>query len=457
MSSVQPQHQSSIKKYKPKEAILSSSLIKEGQIDKNKKLGISEIVTKARNENLRIIHKKEVEPLKEICLRKVSENYILFYKEINRLDQKSREILYDMMDISDNIQVSFESISYEKYWQRACYVKYKAIDVYNHGNSWKQCFAENYLKEVILNFNKDRGDILLKQASLLMKDYIFNLELNYLSSDIDFQFLIDTFHNLTSLQIKYSPYLLEKTNCNESLLKTIQPIKDEYSRFGMRINSIKYLSIRLKDMNYLLDLNLQGNFLDDEIIKWLVPGLISNQSISYLNLSNNLLDSASVIKLSSLLIRSKNLITIDLSNNQITGEGGFALSIVIKENTQLKSIRIGMNMIDDVNISRILKAIENNSVLEVLDLSSNKISQVSSQAFEKSIGKNRTILSIDVSNSQFELSKSAEKYVEEHPFLVKFEMENCLIDDLRKDEIIKKLIKKEVRLKRAGELRKVLY
>jgi hypothetical protein len=55
----------------------------------------------------------------------------------------------------------------------------------------------------------------------------------------------------------------------------------------MRIPELKLFAMSMKDMNCLIDLTLQGNFIDEEMIKWLVSGLISNQSIIFLNLANN--------------------------------------------------------------------------------------------------------------------------------------------------------------------------
>ena len=55
----------------------------------------------------------------------------------------------------------------------------------------------------------------------------------------------------------------------------------------MRIPSLKYFCLKIKDLNYLTSLTLQGNFVDEEMIMWLSSGLISNSTISYLNLSNN--------------------------------------------------------------------------------------------------------------------------------------------------------------------------
>lgn len=55
----------------------------------------------------------------------------------------------------------------------------------------------------------------------------------------------------------------------------------------MRMVDLKHFAISLNTLNYLLSLTLQGNFLDDDMIIWLVSGLISNHSIRLLDLSNN--------------------------------------------------------------------------------------------------------------------------------------------------------------------------
>jgi hypothetical protein len=63
-----------------------------------------------------------------------------------------------MMDISDNIISTFELINYENYWRRACYEKFKSAEVILHGQSWKQCFSENYIQELITNFKLEDGE-----------------------------------------------------------------------------------------------------------------------------------------------------------------------------------------------------------------------------------------------------------------------------------------------------------
>lgn len=201
---------SEVKKYIPKEAVLSSKLKME-----SKNAGIAYMITKARNENLRIIQKKEVEPLKEIALKKVSESFSL-NKNLALLDRKSRDIIYDMMDISEDIFAVFEIINYEKYWERACKLKYKVPDVLMHGCSWKQCYAENYIRDLITNFTNENGQTEeeLKRIFNMMKNYVFNLEICQFSADFNISFISDYFLNITTLSIKFSPRLNDKPKEN---------------------------------------------------------------------------------------------------------------------------------------------------------------------------------------------------------------------------------------------------
>ena len=85
----------------------------------------------------------------------------------------------------------------------------------------------------------------------------------------------------------------------------------------MRVNDLKQFSCMMGDLNYLLSLTLQGNFIDDEMLKWLISGLISNHTLRYLDLSNNKITEKGMIKISSFLIRTRSLLTLDLSNNQV--------------------------------------------------------------------------------------------------------------------------------------------
>jgi Ran GTPase-activating protein (RanGAP) involved in mRNA processing and transport len=55
----------------------------------------------------------------------------------------------------------------------------------------------------------------------------------------------------------------------------------------MRFADIKKFSISIGELDYLLNISLQGNFVDDEMMKWFSTGLITNHTLRYLDLSNN--------------------------------------------------------------------------------------------------------------------------------------------------------------------------
>jgi len=143
------------------------------------------------------------------------------------------------------------------------------------------------LKNLICNFNPetDNKEDIIKYFDIL-KLHIFNLELPTFPAGFDISLIPSYFINLTSLEIKYSPELKEDRKTN-FLKKKLTPIKDEYTKFGMRFTDMKKFAIAIGELDYILNVSLQGNFIDDEMIKWLSTGLITNHTLRYLDLSNN--------------------------------------------------------------------------------------------------------------------------------------------------------------------------
>jgi hypothetical protein len=158
------------------------------------------------------------------------------------------------------------------------------------------------MKTIICNFNPETGkkEDIMKYFDIL-KFYIFNLELPTFPAGFEISAIPNYLVNLASLEIKYSPGLKEKkkieslnTDRNETtenktnfLGKNLTPIKDEYTKFGMRFSDMKKFAIALGELDYILNISLQGNFIDDEMIKWLSTGLITNHTLRYMDLSNN--------------------------------------------------------------------------------------------------------------------------------------------------------------------------
>lgn len=184
------------------------------------------------------------------------------------------------------VDTTFPRINYDAFWMRMCNKHFKTSHCSYHGNSWKQCYAENFTKNLICNYKIEQNINQVLSYFKTFSEYIFNLELPTFPAGFDISLITGWFVNLTSLEIKYSPELQDDKNVN-FLKKKLTPIKDEYTKFGMRFADIKKFAISIGEMDYLLNISLQGNFIDDEMIKYLSTGLITNNTLRYLDLSNN--------------------------------------------------------------------------------------------------------------------------------------------------------------------------
>ncbi len=143
------------------------------------------------------------------------------------------------------------------------------------------------MKNLICNFNPETSnkEDLMKYFDH-MGMHIFNLELPTFRAGFDLSIIPSFFINLASLEIKYSPELKEDRKTN-FLKKKLTPIKDEYTKFGMRFTDMKKFAVAIGELDYIMNVSLQGNFIDDEMMKWLSTGLITNHTLRYLDLSNN--------------------------------------------------------------------------------------------------------------------------------------------------------------------------
>jgi hypothetical protein len=251
-------------------------------------------ITKARKNKTEIKHRDEVPKLSDLALQITADNFTL-YPNLEGLDYKWKTKVYDIISTDYHPNLVFPLIGYENFWKRSCLDRFKSSDIAKHGNSWKQCFAENFIKELLTNYSKDIEDSnkTMLEYFDLFKHYIFNLEIQYYSCDFEIAYLLQYFFNLVTLEMKYSPRLIEKDKSEFFKKKLVRKniliiaISQEYSKFGFRLNDMKLFSLNLSEMNYLLSLTLQGNFIDDEMLRWLTAGLISNTTIRYLDLSNN--------------------------------------------------------------------------------------------------------------------------------------------------------------------------
>jgi len=410
---------------------------------------IAELITRARLRHEKIVHEPELIPLSEIALKTVAANYLMYKKELLELEPKYRFKIYDLMSVEYDIEDLYPFIDYEPFWERACRNKYKSDDCSISGNSWKQLYVETYVKELISNFKAETEDEEaldnLKRVCDMIKYSVFNLDIPTFSYKFDISFIPQYFINLTNLSLKYSP-ILKEIRTRDVFTKNLEPIGDEYSQFGMRIPDLKKFCILITDLSYFLTLSLQGNLVDDEMIKWLVPGLITNQTLRHLDLSNNRITGKGMIKICSYLVRTKALLSINLSNNLIGSESSYAVGLVLKENTKLRVMLLGMNRFDDESGGRILKMLCFNNYLDEIDLSANQLGAESLKFLAIALKGNNTIKKIDLCHNEITINDEIIKIAEAHPLLTELNLHHTESDEQKVKQLDSILIKKSVKL-----------
>ena len=410
---------------------------------------IAEMITRARIKHEKIVHEPELIPLSEIALKAVAKNYLMYKEKLTELEPKYRNKIYDLMSVDYDIEDLYPFIDYEPFWERACRNKYKSDDCSISGNSWKQLYVETFVKELIANFKVDNEDQEaldhLKKVCDMIKYSVFNLDIPTFSYKFDISFIPQYFVNLTNLSLKYSP-ILKEVRTRDVFTKNLEPIGDEYSQFGMRIPDLKKFCILITDLSYFLTLSLQGNLVDDEMVKWLVPGLITNQTLRHLDLSNNRITGKGMIKICSYLVRTRALLTINLNNNLIGGDSSYAVGLVLKENTKLRVILLGMNRFDDESGGRILKMLCFNNYLDEIDLSANQLGEESIKFLQIALKGNNTIKKIDLRHNEIVVNDELIKIAEAHPLLTELNFHHTSSEDQKVKELDSILIKKSVKL-----------
>ena len=410
---------------------------------------IAEMITRARIKHEKIVHEPELIPLSEIALKAVAKNYLMYKEKLTELEPKYRNKIYDLMSVDYDIEDLYPFIDYEPFWERACRNKYKSDDCSISGNSWKQLYVETFVKELIANFKVDNEDQEaldhLKKVCDMIKYSVFNLDIPTFSYKFDISFIPQYFVNLTNLSLKYSP-ILKEVRTRDVFTKNLEPIGDEYSQFGMRIPDLKKFCILITDLSYFLTLSLQGNLVDDEMVKWLVPGLITNQTLRHLDLSNNRITGKGMIKICSYLVRTRALLTINLNNNLIGGDSSYAVGLVLKENTKLRVILLGMNRFDDESGGRILKMLCFNNYLDEIDLSANQLGEESIKFLQIALKGNNTIKKIDLRHNEIVVNDELIKIAEAHPLLTELNFHHTSSEEQKVKELDSILIKKSVKL-----------
>ncbi|XP_065913984.1 protein NLRC5-like isoform X2 [Dysidea avara] len=200
----------------------------------------------------------------------------------------------------------------------------------------------------------------------------------------------------------------------------------------------------LKEISYLIILDLNYNMLSEKVVKDLADVIKSNAGLIELSLGYNNFQSSAVVILLALRDVS-NLMKLDLSNNNMSEAIVNELASVIKRNTKLEELYLGGNNLqssavvilqDLKNISKITKldlsdngmsdtvvhelasVIENNTKLEELNLGGNNL-QSSAVVILQALKNISNLTTLDLSNNNLseEVAKDLADVIESNTHL----------------------------------------
>lgn len=147
--------------------------------------------------------------------------------------------------------------------------------------------------------------------------------------------------------------------------------------FIFQRNLMEELCEALKKSKYVNTIDLEDNFIDDEMAIIFFKMLKYNDSITAIFFRENLIGDSAIIVLSESLEFNKKLKHINLSNNKISDAGAHALSNILETNDTLEHINLSKNKITKEGINSILKSIKKSKskALKSIRILGNNLSQ----------------------------------------------------------------------------------
>lgn len=290
-------------------------------------------------------------------------------------------------------RITAVSVFDENYWKRCCIERFgwHHCHLVEHGLTWKRLFFETYAQECLESLQADEGkedegkggegkgseDPLDEVLELLKvcQDYIFTLTVKQLPSHPDMERVLALLPNLSKLELSYG---VGKCGMNY-----------ERMMFGMKISDANHLSRALMVTPNLTTLVLQGNLIDDDLLRMLTTGLINNESITHLDMSHNKITNHGIRLLAKLMGKDSVLTCLNLADNQLHAESGRYLGHGLRTNDSLVDLNLRLNRLTDVGGHLLLQGLAANDTLERLNLSANDLASDTCSALAAVLNSDR--------------------------------------------------------------------
>lgn len=368
----------------------------------------------------------EVRSLTNWAIEVVARNFELYPHLKGVTYQAVVDEIIEKTSVTLPIAITAPYVHHESYWKRACETRWKNVrpGPEEHGWSWKQAYMETHIQELVM---KSEDEEHLASEIMAAKYYLFFINVSQLPSHMNMRVLFMNAPTVTTLAVTFGAKHLGS--------------EYERSQFGMRLQDAANLCECIKNSLCLTSLSLTCNLLDDDLVKLLSLGLLSNKTITELNLSHNRISDSGAKKLAKYLFRTSVLVWLDLSDNLISEEGARYFSQALRNNKSLEAFNIKHNRLSDKAGAKLLHGLEHNETLLSLNLSANQLSTLSVNKLLDLLGPETrsNIKELDVSCNMLYDSEVEEVIKEEmlgaltaleallttHCQLVKLDLRNC--------------------------------
>ncbi|XP_051912374.1 uncharacterized protein LOC127594565 [Hippocampus zosterae] len=335
-------------------------------------------------QNEKYDERKEFPTLESIATTEVGRHFEKF-ATLEGLDERlhagiRKKIIENAIELTikegadiHSVNTTARSIHLEEYWKKACEYRWskehraKTLAIENNGLSWKVAYLERHVTELIekiANFEEFYQKKEVIHTLHIVSSWIFSLDLAVVPQNFDLRIVFENLPLLREVTLKYSEGPMTEKRRDS---------------VGMKLAEAANLGESVKNSYSLVQLNVSGNEIDDDLFKFIMAGVACNISLLELNLSHNRVGDHGAKRLAKFLIRNEILVVLNLTNNCIGYDGSRYLSQALKINKTLEELHLKLNKFDDKAGSKFFKDLSLNTGLLMVDLSANSLGHLSAR------------------------------------------------------------------------------
>mmetsp|Transcript_7107 Transcript_7107/g.23363 ORF Transcript_7107/g.23363 Transcript_7107/m.23363 type:complete len:354 (-) Transcript_7107:664-1725(-) len=290
----------------------------------------------------------------------------------------------------------------DEYWKRRCDELSCGVCLHQWGLTWKQCFAEHFICQVsaqtgtvvsrfvlLLCLN---GDSTSGTQSLLgvkdFQDYIFSFSFKALGlSAVKLNSLCSMLPNLTRVEL--------------SGVQSGLPTEYALKHFSLKLADARSVASALSNPQCLATLIIQSSSINDDLLRVLMNGLVTNGGVTHLDLSHNEITDHGVRLICSLLGEHGVLAYLALADNLIQREGGRYLGKALCANQSLVALNLRLNRLKDAGGEHLLDGLLEKSSLTAINLAANFLGSVTALTLSRILlGDSSHLRELDLSSNE---------------------------------------------------------